>query len=175
MSSPGSPVGHRLQKGRIDDADRFGGHDAAHAFGRIVDVGGAHGDPAAGLGGAVALKNRRSEPLFPSPAHFHRQHVAGAVPVFDGAEVILIQPVVLQHHAIEGGNPDHGTHLKPVNGVKGGIQVDFRLNQQGPADQQGGQAARLAQNVKQGGVSQNHVFLNGNQSVRWSGSAPGPR
>ena len=40
---------------------------------------------------------------------------------------------MLQYHAVQGGNTDHGFGLKALYGIQGRIQVDFGLQNQGSA------------------------------------------
>ena len=150
---------NRCERCRINNFDLFAGHDAPHTFGWIVNFNRAHGNPAAGFGGSVSLKNFSAELLLPAFADFNRQQITGTEPVLHRAQIILIDAVMLQNHAIQGGHSDHGFGFKALNGVQGRIQVNLRLKNQGAAHQKGCQAAGLSQDVKQGRISQNHIFF----------------
>ena len=70
---------------------------------------------------------------------------------------------MLQDHAVESRHADHGAGPETLDGIEGRIQVDARLDDQGPAHEQRGQAAGLAQHVKEGGVAHDHVVLRGKE------------
>ncbi len=66
---------------------------------------------------------------------------------------------MLQHHAIEGRDTDHGAGAEPLDGVKGRIHVDLGQQYQGSAHKKRGQTAGLPQDMKQRRIPQNDILF----------------
>ena len=118
---------------------------------------GSVGDPAAGLGRAVALPDAASGGLLPPPHHLVGQMLPPGHAEDEAAEVVLVEALVCEEHPVERRCAEERRDPVLVDVGQDGFQVHLGQQHQTVAGENGSQAHRLTQDVVEGRPLQDDI------------------
>ena len=97
--------------------------------------------------------------LLPRLEHLGGQHVAAAVAVLEGAEVVLVEAVVFENHPVKGRNAEHPAHLVPLYGFQRCIDLRRRHEDDAIAEVEAeGDGEALCHDMEEGVHHEHHLF-----------------